>query len=169
MHEVFIGIGHHLNNATAALETIYGQLLAIEQQTRRRSPGGFARYLLAMFIGVAALLAWQSYSEAAKQIIATNAPELGWSPGARQMIAGWVQQLRWSRHPPLPKHCSAVCAGYAATGKRCADCARERNVETRRPLHRPGAGASNSVGCSRTASNHRADCRRSRPNGARGR
>jgi hypothetical protein len=104
LHEVFIGIGHHLNNATAALETIHGQLLAIEQQTRRRSPGGFARYLLAMFIGVAALLAWQSYSEAAKQIIATNAPELGWSPGARQMIAGWVQQLRWSKTPAVAEN-----------------------------------------------------------------
>jgi hypothetical protein len=104
MHEVFIGIGHHLNNVTAALETIHGQLLAIEQQTRRRSPGGFARYLLAMFIGVAALLAWQSYSEAAKQIIATNAPELGWSPGARQMIAGWVQQLRWSKTPAVAEN-----------------------------------------------------------------
>jgi hypothetical protein len=104
MHEVFIGIGRHLNNATAALEIIHGQLLAIEQQTKRRSPGGFARYLLAMFIGVAALLAWQSYSEAAKQIIATNAPELGWSPGARQMIAGWVQQLRWSKTPAVAEN-----------------------------------------------------------------
>jgi hypothetical protein len=57
-----------------------------------------------MFIGVAALLAWQSYSEAAKQIIATNAPELGWSPGARQMIAGWVQQLRWSKTPAVAEN-----------------------------------------------------------------
>jgi hypothetical protein len=104
MHEVFIGIGRHLNNATAALETIHGQLLAIEQQTKRRSPGGFARYLLAMFIGVADLLAWQSYSEAAMQIIATKAPELGWSPGARQMIAGWVQQLGWSKIPPVAEN-----------------------------------------------------------------
>jgi hypothetical protein len=76
MHEVFIGIGHHLNNATAALETIHGQLLAIEQQTKRRNRGGFARYLLGMCIGVAALLAWQSYGEAARQMIAQ---QLGWS------------------------------------------------------------------------------------------
>jgi hypothetical protein len=76
MHEIFIGIGRHLNNATAALETIHGQLLAIEQQTKRRSLAGFARYLLAMCFGVAALLAWQSYSDAAKQIIGQ---QLGWS------------------------------------------------------------------------------------------
>ena len=90
MHEVFIGIGRHLNNATAALEIIHGQLLAIEQQTKRRSPGGFARYLLAMCIGVAALLAWQSYSEA-----------------ARQTIAGWVPQLGWSKTPAVAENTAA--------------------------------------------------------------
>src|SRR6516225_3733910 len=38
------------------------------------------RYLVAICIGVVAILAWQSYGEAAKQIIATKAPELAWSP-----------------------------------------------------------------------------------------
>jgi hypothetical protein len=107
MHEVLLGIGRHLNNATAALETIHGQLLAMEQQTKRRSSGGFARYLLAMCIGVAATLAWLSYGEAAKQIIATKAPELGWSPDAKQLIAGWVQQLGWGKT-------SVVAEGTAA-------------------------------------------------------
>jgi hypothetical protein len=51
----------------------------------------FARYLVAICIGVAGTLAWQSYGEATKQIIATRAPELGWSPEARRMIASWVQ------------------------------------------------------------------------------
>jgi len=97
MHEVLIGIGRHLKNATAALETIHGQLLAIEQQTKRRSSGGFARYLVATCIAVAATLAWLSYGEAAKQIIATKAPELGWSPNAKQMIAGWVEQIGWTK------------------------------------------------------------------------
>jgi len=101
MHEVLIGIGRHLKNATAALETIHGQLLAIEQQTKRRSSGGFARYLVATCIAVAATLAWLSYGEAAKQIIATKAPELGWSPNAKQMIAGWVQELGWSKPPAV--------------------------------------------------------------------
>jgi hypothetical protein len=78
MHEVFIGIGRHINNATAAIETIDGQLLALEQQTKRRSPEGFARYVLATFIGIAAILAWRSYSEAGKQRLASavqTAPE----------------------------------------------------------------------------------------------
>ena len=86
MHEVLVGIGRHLNNATMALETIYGRLEAIEQQTKSRGAGGFASYLLAMCIGVAATLAWLSYGEAAKQIIATKAPELGWSPNAKHRL-----------------------------------------------------------------------------------
>jgi hypothetical protein len=36
-----------------------------------------------------------------KQIIATRAPELGWSPEAKQMIASWVQQLGWTK-PSAP-------------------------------------------------------------------
>jgi len=78
MHEVFIGIDRQLNNATAAIEAIDGQLLALEQQTKRRSPEGFARYVLATFIGIAAILAWRSYTEAAKQRLASavqTAPE----------------------------------------------------------------------------------------------
>jgi outer membrane murein-binding lipoprotein Lpp len=97
MHEVLLGIGRHLNNATAALETIHSRLEAIEQQTKRRGVGSFTGYLLAVCVGVAGFLAWQSYGEAAKQIIATKAPELGWSPNAKQMIAGWVEQIGWTK------------------------------------------------------------------------
>src|SRR6516165_5622482 len=64
---------------------------------KRRAPRGFARYLLAICIAVAATLAWQSYGNAAKQVIATNAPELGWSPEAKQMIVSWMQQLGWAK------------------------------------------------------------------------
>jgi hypothetical protein len=101
MHEVLVGIGRHLNSATAALETIYSRLEAIEHQTKRRGVGSFTGYLLAACVGVGGFLAWQSYGEAAKQIIATKAPELGWSPNAKQMIAGWVQELGWSKPPAI--------------------------------------------------------------------
>jgi len=60
---------------------------------------GFARYMLAICIGVAATLAWQSYGRVTKQIIATRAPELGWSPEAKQTIASWVEQLGWTKAP----------------------------------------------------------------------
>jgi hypothetical protein len=107
MHEVLLGIGRHLNNETLALKTIDDRLLAIEQQTKRRGSRGFARYLLAFCVGVAAALGWQSYGEAAKQIIATGAPELGWSPKTKQMIAGWVQELGWTKPPVGPETAAA--------------------------------------------------------------
>jgi hypothetical protein len=53
----------------------------------------FIRYLVAICIGVAGTLAWQAYGEEAKQIIATRAPELGWSPEVRQTIASWTKLL----------------------------------------------------------------------------
>jgi uncharacterized coiled-coil protein SlyX len=52
------------------------------------SPGGFARYVLATCIGVAAILAWQSYSEPAKQIIGQ---QLGWSNTHAVAVASAVQ------------------------------------------------------------------------------
>src|SRR4029077_20465601 len=75
------------------LLAIDGQSKTIIDQTKKRALRRFASYLVAICIGVAGTFAWQSYSEATKQIIATRAPELGWSPEVKQMIASWVQQL----------------------------------------------------------------------------
>jgi hypothetical protein len=72
---------------------------APESQAKRRASRPFVRYLVAICIGIAGTLAWQSYGEATKQIIATTAPELGWSPEAKQMITNWVQQLGWTKPP----------------------------------------------------------------------
>ena len=74
------GIAHR---ETSERRAIYSRLVAIENEMKRRGSRGFARYLVAILIGVAATLAWQSYGDAAKQLIATNAPELGWSPEAK--------------------------------------------------------------------------------------
>jgi len=90
--EVLLGILHRLDDGTSERKAAYDRLLAIEDEMKRRgSRGGFARYLVAICIGVAAALAWQSYGEVSKQIIAAKAPELGWSPETKQMIASWVQ------------------------------------------------------------------------------
>ena len=70
-----------------------GSRLIDKPSHKRRASRAFVRYLIAIGIGVAGTLAWQSYGEAAKQMIAANAPRLGWSPEARQTIAGWVQEL----------------------------------------------------------------------------
>jgi hypothetical protein len=57
----------------------------------------FARYLVAICVGIAVTLGWQAYGEGAKQLIARRAPELGWSPAAKQTIASWVSQLGGTR------------------------------------------------------------------------
>jgi hypothetical protein len=43
-----------------------------------RAPLAFARFLITFGVGVAATLAWQSYGDAAREMIANSSPELGW-------------------------------------------------------------------------------------------
>ena len=90
-------LSRHLDHETSERNAIYGRLETIENAIKRRRSRGIVRYLVAMGIGVAATLAWQSYGETTKQIIATKAPELGWSLETRQMITGWMQQLGWTK------------------------------------------------------------------------
>jgi small-conductance mechanosensitive channel len=45
---------------------------------RRRESSGFSRFVLSVAIGVAATLAWQSYGDTARQVIAGSYPQLGW-------------------------------------------------------------------------------------------
>jgi hypothetical protein len=50
-------------------------------------PPAFARYLIAFFIGVAAILAWQSYGGVAREVIARWSPQLGWlAPPAAPVV-----------------------------------------------------------------------------------
>jgi hypothetical protein len=99
LQNLLLRISHHLDDEASERKAIYDRLRAIDCQTKRRASRAFARYLVAICIGVAGTLAWQSYGDATKQIVATRAPELGWSPEAKQMIAGWVQQLGWTKSP----------------------------------------------------------------------
>jgi hypothetical protein len=94
-----LGTNHRLDHDTPEPNAIHHRLVSMENEMKRRGSRGFARYLVAIGIGVAATLAWQSYGEAAKQIIATRALELGWSPEAKQMIASWVQWFGWTKPP----------------------------------------------------------------------
>ena len=104
LDDVLVGIIHRLDDGTSKLKAVYDRLLAIEDDIKgRASRRGSARYLLAICIGVAATLAWQSYGESAEQIIATNAPKLGWSSEAKQMIVSWVQQLGWTKPSAGPE------------------------------------------------------------------
>jgi cell division protein FtsB len=75
--------------------------MKLEGDMKRRGSRGLTRFLIAICLGIAGTLAWQSYGEVTKQIIATRAPELGWSPGAKQMIASSIEWLGWTKSPNL--------------------------------------------------------------------
>jgi len=85
LDDLLSAISHHLDGEASERKAIRHRLLAIENEMERLASGGFARYLVATGIVVAAILAWQSYGDAAKQMIATRVPELGWSPQTKQM------------------------------------------------------------------------------------
>ena len=107
LDDLLSAISHHLDNEASERKAIRNRLLAIENEMERLASGGFVRYLVATCIVVAAILAWQSYGEAAKQMVATRLPELGWSPRTKQMIAGWMRQLDWSK-PPVAESKAAL-------------------------------------------------------------
>ena len=107
------GITSYLDQEASERKAIYDRLVAIENKLKKRSSRGFGRYLVAILIGVAATLAWQSYGESAKQTIATRAPELGWSPQAKQMIASWT--LGWTKPPASSEKQASPVAQTAPT------------------------------------------------------
>ena len=92
------GLTSRLDLEASERKAIHDRLVAMENQTKKRRSRGFTRYLVAVLIGVAATLAWQSYGDAGKQVIAAKAPELGWSPEARKMITSWVP-VGWTKPP----------------------------------------------------------------------
>src|SRR3974390_606204 len=69
-------LSRHLDHESSERRAIYHRLQSIESAIKRRRSRGIVRYLVAMGIGVAATLAWQSYGETTKQIIAAKVPEL---------------------------------------------------------------------------------------------
>jgi hypothetical protein len=67
-----------LGPALRAADMTDDVLPADRPSLRRRTPRRFVRFLMAVCVGVAATLAWQSYGGAARQMIASSAPQLGW-------------------------------------------------------------------------------------------
>jgi hypothetical protein len=54
---------------------------------RKRASRALARFLIAFCIGVAATLVWQSYGDAARQIIANSYPQLRWLAPQTEPVA----------------------------------------------------------------------------------
>jgi hypothetical protein len=103
---LLLRISHHLDFETSERTTIYHRLRALDEQTRKivkqtKRPRlrAVGRYLTAIVIGIAATLAWQAYGGDAEHVIATRAPELGWSPQSKQLITNFVQELGWTKEP----------------------------------------------------------------------
>jgi len=86
----------------------------------RRASRALARFVMAVFIGVAAILAWQSYGEAAKQRIARRFRGLAMGRGLK--ASGPRRLPRWpSRHAPSlqetprPPRLSRCCPAAAVS------------------------------------------------------
>jgi hypothetical protein len=65
----------------------------------KRASRPLARFLITFYIGVAATLAWQSYSGAARQVIASLSPQLGWlapRAAAAQAVPDKTEQITQS-------------------------------------------------------------------------
>jgi hypothetical protein len=54
---------------------------------RKRASRALARFLIAFCIGVATTLAWQSYGDAAREMIANSSPQLGWLAPRAEPVA----------------------------------------------------------------------------------
>ena len=73
------GFPSYLDQEDSERQANYDRLVAIENEMKRRGSRGFSRYLVAILIGVAVTLAWQSYGDA--------------------MVTSWVAQLGWTKPP----------------------------------------------------------------------
>jgi hypothetical protein len=123
--DLSLGIAPQLDREVLERNAIYDRLVAIENRMKRRSSRRFGRYLIAICVGVAGTLAWQSYGDAAKQVIATRAPELGWSPQAKQMIASWT--VGWMK-PPAEKTAPEAVASSKAPPVPAIDSAQVQQI-----------------------------------------
>lgn len=68
-----------LDETLPRIKPINGHLLHDQPSLGRRALRRISRFLLTVCMGVAATLAWQSYGDAAKQIVADWAAQRGWS------------------------------------------------------------------------------------------
>jgi hypothetical protein len=109
----------------------------------RRTWRAFIRYVVAIGVGVAATLAWQSYGEATKQIIAIRAPQLGWSPETQRMIVAFMGELGWTKPPAASNSALGPTAQGASQVASLAQTAQEMVMPKApvAPFSRTGAGA----------------------------
>ncbi len=87
----------------------------------QRAARAFARFLSTLCIGVAATLAWQSYGDAAREIIASSFPQLAWvapQPPPAQTAPTAVTAAAPTTPAPDLKQLEAMSLGIAAVRER---------------------------------------------------
>jgi hypothetical protein len=68
----------------------------------KRASGALVRFLITFCIGVAATLAWQSYGDAAREMIANSSPQLGWLAPQAAPLAQTVSDMVAPAAPAAP-------------------------------------------------------------------
>src|SRR5258708_37521467 len=72
------------------------------QSLAARVPLAIARFLITFGVGVATTLAWQSYGDAAREMIANSAPQLGWLAPQAAPVAQSAHDAIASTATPAP-------------------------------------------------------------------
>ncbi len=91
--------------------------------SKRPSPGkrasrALSRFVITFCIGVAATLAWQSYGDAAREMIASSSPQLGWLAPQAAPVAQTAPDMIAPAAPAAPspdrQQLNAMSLGLAA-------------------------------------------------------
>ncbi len=67
-----------INETSRRADLEYDQFPSNRPSLGKRASRALARFLVTFCIGVAATLAWLSYGDAAREMIASSSPQLGW-------------------------------------------------------------------------------------------
>ena len=68
----------------------------------KRASRAVVRFLITFCIGVAAALAWQSYGDAAREMIASSSPQLGWLAPQAAPLVQTASDIVAPAAPPTP-------------------------------------------------------------------
>jgi hypothetical protein len=80
--------------AAHAANLKYSQRRHLRSSLAERASRTVARFVITFYIGIVATLAWQSYSEAARQFIAGLSPRLDWlAPATAQAILDPINEI----------------------------------------------------------------------------
>jgi hypothetical protein len=101
------------------------------QRTALRKRGSLARVLMTFCVGVAATLAWQSYGDAAREMVASKYPQLGWLAPEAAVAQTAPETIVPGASSPDPQELKAISLGLAAVRQRVDQLAAGQEQMTR--------------------------------------